>query len=497
MRPSLAYAFSVWWHNAALYSRTWRVTLLPNFFEPVFYLTAIGVGVGAYITEMGGKTYIEFLAPGLLCVSAMRGSSYEVTFNAFIRMTFEKAYDSMLTTPVNTDDILIGEVLWALSRSFMYGGGFFVVAALFGLVPFPNGLLALLIIPLGGLLFSAMGIAFTMKVTSINLFSFYFTLFLTPMFLFSGVFFPIEERFPTALLPIAEALPLLHPVRLTHFAFNGTWSWIVHWDLAYILVVSAALLMWARYTIRRRLMSYRAVCTKSGRTKSGANRQSNYHSPRDPAALESTMTRFTHFDTLLAALGTLAAIVSVVVHEQVISDRRGDVMRMVEQRGALEGRILRVDNLRREAIRLRDLNTLYRLIARTNETGNDMSKMPDEAITNFEIALISMAEYDESADFDSVAFKIGELATNSRAGDPSAHDGMQTEFVRLYGTVNAAHSGAMKTQGDIDSTAQKLRDEISEYSTITTYLQVFGLILVILSTTVGQKHLERMMRARG
>ena len=209
------------------------------------------------------------------------------------------------------------------------------------------------------------------------------------------------------------------------------------------------------------------------------------------------MTRFTHFDTLLAALGTLAAIVSVVVHEQVISDRRGDVMRMVEQRGALEGRILRIDDLRREAIRLRDLNTLYRLIARTNETGSDMSKVPDEAITSFEIALISMAEFDESADFDSVAFKIGELATNSRAGVPSAHDGMQTEFVRLYGTVNAAHSGAMRTQGDIDSTVQKLRDEISEYSTIATYLQVFGLILVILSTTVGQKRLERMMRARG
>ena len=255
MRPSLAYAFSVWWRNAALYSRTWRVTLLPNFFEPVFYLTAIGVGVGAYITEMGGMSYIEFLAPGLLCVSAMHGASYEVTFNAFVRMTFEKAYDSMLTTPVNTDDILVGEMLWALTRSFMYGGGFFVVAALFGLVPFPNGLLALLIIPLGGLLFSAMGLAFTMKVASINLFSFYFTLFLTPLFLFSGVFFPIEERFPVALLPVAEALPLLHPVRLTHLAFNGTWSWIALWDLAYILIVSAALLLWTRHTIRRRLMS--------------------------------------------------------------------------------------------------------------------------------------------------------------------------------------------------------------------------------------------------
>ena len=99
MRPSLAYAFSVWWRNAALYSRTWRVTLLPNFFKPVFYLTAIGVGVGAYITEMGGMSYIEFLAPGLLCVSAMHGASYEVTFNAFIRMTFEKAYDSISPLP--------------------------------------------------------------------------------------------------------------------------------------------------------------------------------------------------------------------------------------------------------------------------------------------------------------------------------------------------------------------------------------------------------------
>ena len=255
MSPSVAYALSVWRRNAVLYSRTWRVTLLPNFFEPVFYLTAIGVGVGAYITEMGGVSYIEFLTPGLLCVSAMHGSSYEVTFNAFVRMTYEKAYDSMLTTPINTDDILLGEILWALTRSFMYGGGFFIVAALFGLVPFPNGLIALLIIPLAGLLFSSMGIAFTMKVASINLFSFYFTLFLTPMFLFSGVFFPIEERLPGWLLPVAELLPLLHPVRLTHIAFSGQWSWIALWDIGYILIVSAVLLLWTRVNIRRRLMS--------------------------------------------------------------------------------------------------------------------------------------------------------------------------------------------------------------------------------------------------
>ena len=148
MVPSVAYALSVWRRNAALYQRSWKTTLLPNFFEPVFFLTAIGIGVGAYIREMAGVPYIEFLAPGLMCVSAMNGASFAVTFNVFIRMVYEKTYDGVLTTPVNTEDILIGEVLWALTRSGLYGGGFFVVATLFGLVTLPQGLLAVLVIPL-------------------------------------------------------------------------------------------------------------------------------------------------------------------------------------------------------------------------------------------------------------------------------------------------------------------------------------------------------------
>ena len=115
--------------------------------------------------------------------------------------------------------------------------------------------MAVLVIPLAGLLFASIGIAFTLKVKTIDLFSFYFTLFLTPMFLFSGVFFPIEERFPDWLLPVAEALPLLHSVRLSHMAFGGDWSWIALWDVGYILVISSALLLWAWRSLRERLMS--------------------------------------------------------------------------------------------------------------------------------------------------------------------------------------------------------------------------------------------------
>ena len=89
MSLSPRHALSIWLRDASLYRRTWKITILPNFFEPVFYLTAIGIGVGAYITEMGGVSYVQFLAPGLLCVAAMHGASFEVTYNIFVHLHFE------------------------------------------------------------------------------------------------------------------------------------------------------------------------------------------------------------------------------------------------------------------------------------------------------------------------------------------------------------------------------------------------------------------------
>jgi lipooligosaccharide transport system permease protein len=252
MSVSMPHALGVWGRNAAMYRRTWKLNILPNFFEPVLYLVSIGVGIGSYISDMGGMSYITFLAPGLLSVAAMNGASFEVTYNIYVRMTFEKAYDAMLTTPIEPDDIFLGEVLWAVTRSCIYGGCFFIVLALFGLVPI-HALLALPLIPLTGLLFAAVGMVFTLKIPNIDLFSFYFTLFLTPLFLFSDVFFPLEERFSGVWLWVAEGLPLLHPVRLTRAVFRGEASAVLLWDLSYILVLSAVLLYVARRQVRRRL----------------------------------------------------------------------------------------------------------------------------------------------------------------------------------------------------------------------------------------------------
>jgi lipooligosaccharide transport system permease protein len=255
MDVSLPHALAVWRRNASMYRRTWMWNILPNFFEPVLYLVSIGIGVGAYIAEMRGLSYVEFIAPGLLCVAAMNGASFEVTYNIYVRMNFEKAYDAMLTTPIAPDDVLVGEVLWAVTRACIYGGCFFVVLAAAGLAPFPGALVAAAAIPLTGLLFAAIGISFSLRVPTIDQFSFYFTLFLTPLFLFSDIFFPLEERLSGAWLWVAEALPLLHPVRLARSAFHGDYAPILLWDLAYILVLSAVLLAGARRAVRARLTS--------------------------------------------------------------------------------------------------------------------------------------------------------------------------------------------------------------------------------------------------
>ena len=253
MSVSLPHALSVWWRNASMYRRTWTVNLLPNFFEPVFYLTAMGIGVGAYIQEMGGMSYVQFLVPGLVCVAAMNGASYEATYNVFVRLNFEKTYDAMLTTPVEPDDVLFGEVLWALTRAAIYGGAFLAVAAVFGYVPLPRALTVLAVVPLAGLLFASLGLVFTLRVTRVDHMSFYFTLFLTPLFLFSGVFFPIQERLSGVWLLVAEVLPLLHPVRLARACFAGRFGLVSLWDAGYILAVSTALLALARRAVQRRL----------------------------------------------------------------------------------------------------------------------------------------------------------------------------------------------------------------------------------------------------
>ncbi len=243
----------VWMRNFTVYRHTWKLNILPNFFEPVIYLVAMGIGLGAYITRtIEGFSYLNYIAPGLVAASAMNGGSFETTYNIFVKMHFNRIYDAITATPVNLEDAMVGEILWAVTRGIIYGGIFAAVVAAMGLM---HGWASLLIVPvivLTAWLFAGLGLLFTSFVRVIDMYSFYYTIWLTPLFLFSGIFFPVSGLPPWA-RTAAWFTPLYHCVNLAKGVVHGTWS-AGNWaDLAWVLAAAALSSAWSVWRIRKRL----------------------------------------------------------------------------------------------------------------------------------------------------------------------------------------------------------------------------------------------------
>ncbi|MGZ8527349.1 MAG: ABC transporter permease, partial [Candidatus Limnocylindrales bacterium] len=181
--------------NVMVYRRTW-IVLVSGFFEPVFYLLAIGFGIGSLVgavTLPDGShvRYAAFVAPGLLASSAMNGAIYDSTFNIFFKLRYAKTYDAMLSTPMGIPDVAIGEIAWALIRGTLYAIGFLVAMAILGLIESPLVLLAVPGAMLIGFAFAAVGMAATTWVRRWTDFDWIFVVTL-PLFLFSATFYPIE-----------------------------------------------------------------------------------------------------------------------------------------------------------------------------------------------------------------------------------------------------------------------------------------------------------------
>jgi lipooligosaccharide transport system permease protein len=260
--PSPRGAFRVWQRNATIFRKYWKTIMLPNLFEPLLYLAALGLGLGAFIREGGinGLTYTQYIAPGLLASNAMFAASFESTFNTFIRLKIGRIYDAIISTPVNAEDIVVGEYLWAGTRAALYGTAFLGVLTALGLALSPEAPLisspwALLIPPillLIGIMFSVMGTLFTSLISSLDLYSYYFTLVVTPLFLFSGIFFPIDN-FPAPVPQIAWFTPLYHAVNVCRSLAVGPTPGVLV-DVAWILVFTAALSLFPIRFMRKRLV---------------------------------------------------------------------------------------------------------------------------------------------------------------------------------------------------------------------------------------------------
>ncbi|CAN5573783.1 MAG: ABC transporter permease [Actinomycetota bacterium] len=251
--PSPRGAFRVWQRDLTIFRKFWKPALFPNFIEPFFYLAALGLGLGAFIGDINGQDYILFIAPGLLASNAMFAASFEATFNTFVKLKIDRVYDAIVSTPVNAEDIVAGEYLWAGTRSVLYGTSFLIVLTALGLISSWWALLLPPFIFLMGLMFSVMGMLFTSLIQSIDFYAYYFTLIVTPMFLFSGIFFPIED-FPAPVPQLAWFTPLYHAVNVCRELATGP-SPAVLIDVLWVVVFTFGLALVPVQIMRKRLIS--------------------------------------------------------------------------------------------------------------------------------------------------------------------------------------------------------------------------------------------------
>jgi lipooligosaccharide transport system permease protein len=244
--------FAVWFRHMRVYTKNLFSNALPPFLEPLIFLAGIGLGLGMFIKEMGGMPYIEFLATGLLITAAMFTASFEMTFGTYIRLEFDKVYDGMLGAPVTATDLMLGEILWCATKGVIFTVSVMLICLAFGALHPGWILLAPLIGFLAGAMFATLGLLVTTLVDNINNFNFFFSGFLSPMFFFSGVVFPVSNL-PAWLQPLAEAMPLTHPIRLVRGLVQGLEP-IHAWDLAYMLAFTLLVGWLAVARIRKKLI---------------------------------------------------------------------------------------------------------------------------------------------------------------------------------------------------------------------------------------------------
>ena len=245
--------FRVWQRDFAVWKKKYMASLTGNLGEPILFLLAMGFGLGAFVKPMEGMSYMEFIAPGLVGSAVMYGASFECTFASYTRMAVQKVYDAIRVTPVSLDEVTAGDMLWGATKGMIAGVIFLLVMLLFGLI---KSLWVMLLPPLMMLLavaFAAMAVFFSSKAPSYDFFSYYFTLIIAPMFLFSGIFFPLETL-PSWLVGLAWFMPLAHFVTLSRGLVLGNVGWWMVADVLWLLVFTPIVVTLAVRGVRRRVL---------------------------------------------------------------------------------------------------------------------------------------------------------------------------------------------------------------------------------------------------
>ena len=248
----------VWHRNWLVYRRLWHRSIAFGFLQPILFLTAMGVGIGALLTTgdldaFGGFPYIDWLGPGLLAAMAMQTATFESTYPIMNKIMWGRNYEAMLSTPLTTRHIIVGELFWVAFRIGTLATVFLVVLTLFGIVRSPVAILAMPVAVLIGTAFSSCLVAFTATQRNDVGFSAIFRFVINPLFLFSGTFFPLSNL-PDQVQWVAWLTPLFHGVQLIRGLVLDSLNWAaapIH--LAYLLAMLAIGIVLADRNLRRRM----------------------------------------------------------------------------------------------------------------------------------------------------------------------------------------------------------------------------------------------------
>lgn len=247
-------AVLVWQRNLDVFRKYSLPSLIgPSVGEPLLYLIGLGYGLGTLVGDVGGQSYPEFIAPGMVMSSAMFAAAYECTYGIYLRMSHQRTYDAILSTPLSLADIVAGDLLWGASKGVFNGSVMLLVVTLFGLVSSPWALAVPLVIALVSLLFACASALVAALARSWEFFNYYLTLVVSPMFLFCGVFFPLEGL-PAWTQRLATFLPLTYAVRASRALMRGDPSAQLLLPLLWLVIPTALGFFLASALIRRRLI---------------------------------------------------------------------------------------------------------------------------------------------------------------------------------------------------------------------------------------------------
>ncbi|MDA9476837.1 nodulation protein NodJ [Bradyrhizobium sp. CCBAU 65884] len=216
--PANAYNWTaVWRRNFLAWRKVALASILGNLADPLTNLFGLGFGLGLMVGPVEGTPYIAFLAAGMVATSAMSSATFETMYAAFARMDAKRTWEAILSTQLTLGDIVLGELVWAASKSVLAGTAIGIVAATLGYASWPSILYATPTIALTGLVFASLAMVVISLAPSYDYFVFYQTLIITPMVFLCGVVFPTSQL-PGSFQHFASLLPLAHSVDLVRLA---------------------------------------------------------------------------------------------------------------------------------------------------------------------------------------------------------------------------------------------------------------------------------------